>query len=232
MACLFHKWNGCTCEKCGKIRTEGHRYVNSYCEICGQRSPFPVDTSELTPEEVAELKPVLVGYAQYCGNRSGGDRGTRLSLTYSKYNAYEYCRKDTEYTFCNSAVGASDNLEVGVLNLIQARIAVAAARSTIQMLEHFIGDARPSTFMSDDSGTLTALEAQAPASFSSIMAQQKELYQTGMSLSANQHQTAIRGTIALLGPAADKIERAIGRYQEELARRGDTDEEDIDMSLN
>lgn len=26
MACLFgHKWNGCKCTKCGKVRNEGHK---------------------------------------------------------------------------------------------------------------------------------------------------------------------------------------------------------------
>jgi len=42
MACLFgHKWNGCKCEKCGKLRNEGHDYAkipNTYdekCNICG-----------------------------------------------------------------------------------------------------------------------------------------------------------------------------------------------------
>ena len=29
LACLFgHKWNGCTCENCGKVRNEEHLYAN------------------------------------------------------------------------------------------------------------------------------------------------------------------------------------------------------------
>ena len=36
MACLFgHKWNGCKCSKCGKIRDKGHNWNNCKCETCG-----------------------------------------------------------------------------------------------------------------------------------------------------------------------------------------------------
>ena len=38
MACLFgHKWNGCKCEKCGKIRNEGHQPENDNCLLCGAK---------------------------------------------------------------------------------------------------------------------------------------------------------------------------------------------------
>lgn len=35
--CLFniHQWNGCKCEKCGKIRYEGHVWKGCKCELCG-----------------------------------------------------------------------------------------------------------------------------------------------------------------------------------------------------
>ena len=43
LKCLFsHQWNGCKCERCGKIRGEGHRFEriqNTYdekCSICGK----------------------------------------------------------------------------------------------------------------------------------------------------------------------------------------------------
>jgi len=40
MACLFgHKWNGCKCDKCGKIRDERHDWTNPTrckCTICGK----------------------------------------------------------------------------------------------------------------------------------------------------------------------------------------------------
>jgi hypothetical protein len=38
MACFFHKWNGCKCEKCGKIRNEGHNWnlCEGECSVCGK----------------------------------------------------------------------------------------------------------------------------------------------------------------------------------------------------
>jgi len=44
MACLFgHKWNGCKCIKCGKVRDEGHDLdlCKGVCRICGQKNWLP-----------------------------------------------------------------------------------------------------------------------------------------------------------------------------------------------
>jgi len=35
MACLFHKWDGCICTKCGKIRDKKHKWREFQCERCG-----------------------------------------------------------------------------------------------------------------------------------------------------------------------------------------------------
>ena len=35
MSCLFHKWEGCKCLKCGKTRNEGHDWNGCKCEKCG-----------------------------------------------------------------------------------------------------------------------------------------------------------------------------------------------------
>ncbi len=41
MGCLFHKWDGCKCSKCGKTRDEGHAYekiagqCKEKCSRCG-----------------------------------------------------------------------------------------------------------------------------------------------------------------------------------------------------
>jgi len=39
MACLFHKWNGCKCEKCGKTRDKNHRWdlCKGICIVCGSK---------------------------------------------------------------------------------------------------------------------------------------------------------------------------------------------------
>ena len=34
MACLFHKWNGCTCSKCGKTRDKKHGWNGCKCTVC------------------------------------------------------------------------------------------------------------------------------------------------------------------------------------------------------
>ena len=37
MACLFgHKWNGCKCTKCGKVRDEQHNWDSCICKKCGK----------------------------------------------------------------------------------------------------------------------------------------------------------------------------------------------------
>jgi len=37
MGCLLgHKWNGCKCEKCGKIRDEQHMWKGCECSLCGK----------------------------------------------------------------------------------------------------------------------------------------------------------------------------------------------------
>jgi len=37
MACLFHKWNGCKCEKCDKVRDSEHAWNGGCkCEKCGK----------------------------------------------------------------------------------------------------------------------------------------------------------------------------------------------------
>jgi hypothetical protein len=40
MSCLFHKWNGCKCEVCGKIRDQSHKIelINCVqtCLVCGK----------------------------------------------------------------------------------------------------------------------------------------------------------------------------------------------------
>ncbi|MDR1663321.1 MAG: hypothetical protein LBR83_00150 [Clostridiales bacterium] len=37
MACLFHKWEGCKCLKCGKIRDEQHNWNGCMCTTCDIR---------------------------------------------------------------------------------------------------------------------------------------------------------------------------------------------------
>lgn len=36
MACLFHKWDGCKCAKCGKVRDKSHNWNECECKRCGK----------------------------------------------------------------------------------------------------------------------------------------------------------------------------------------------------
>lgn len=42
--CIIHKWNGCTCIKCGARREKNHRYITdaglTKCQICGELNPY------------------------------------------------------------------------------------------------------------------------------------------------------------------------------------------------
>ena len=44
ITCLFHKWNGCMCEQCGKTRDKQHIYKHNIdkcedeCKLCGAKS--------------------------------------------------------------------------------------------------------------------------------------------------------------------------------------------------
>ena len=35
MGCLIHKWNGCKCVKCGKVRDKKHNWDGCTCSTCG-----------------------------------------------------------------------------------------------------------------------------------------------------------------------------------------------------
>ena len=48
MQCLIHKWDGCKCSRCGKVRDEQHDWIGCKCSRCGkvqnighQYTPFP-----------------------------------------------------------------------------------------------------------------------------------------------------------------------------------------------
>lgn len=56
MACLFgHKWDGCTCTKCGKTRDEGHKWEGARCARCGATQLSGV----LTDKEISDVVKCL-----------------------------------------------------------------------------------------------------------------------------------------------------------------------------
>ena len=89
MACLLgHKWNGCKCTKCGKVRDsdhdfslredaceavcricgktqERHNTVNGFCTRCGRQSPYPILLKNITTEERFAVKGVIDAVADH-----------------------------------------------------------------------------------------------------------------------------------------------------------------------
>ena len=64
MACVFHKWDGCTCTKCGKARDEQHKFYSDFCdehetcEACGkkQKRDENILAAEIAEARLADLK--------------------------------------------------------------------------------------------------------------------------------------------------------------------------------
>ena len=42
-----HNWNGCKCERCGKLRNESHKWVDHKCSICGKQANATDETALL-----------------------------------------------------------------------------------------------------------------------------------------------------------------------------------------
>lgn len=42
-----HNWNGCKCERCGKLRNESHKWVDHKCSICGKYAEATDETALL-----------------------------------------------------------------------------------------------------------------------------------------------------------------------------------------
>ena len=60
MACLFgHKWNGCKCEVCGKVRDAAHSWDGCVCKTCGKQTEY-ADLDCLDSMEI-ELFVSIVG---------------------------------------------------------------------------------------------------------------------------------------------------------------------------
>ena len=78
MACWFgHKWNGCKCTKCGKIRAEGHTLIEDQsgryvCSTCG--TLFCRWNTHITPEYTNNIIIAL----EKANNKKGRTLASRL----------------------------------------------------------------------------------------------------------------------------------------------------------
>ncbi len=64
MACLLgHKWNGCKCETCGKVRDTGHSWDGRVCRTCGKQTAF-VDLDCLNSEEIELFAGIVDDYTK------------------------------------------------------------------------------------------------------------------------------------------------------------------------
>ena len=116
MACIFgHKWNGCKCEKCGKVRDEGHAFVpvagtceekcekcgqtrekhffeGGFCKICGMRAEKPVIVESLTDDENSEIIYTVDAYNQH----NGSSDSSLMSLALYSIGTFNDCEKKPE----------------------------------------------------------------------------------------------------------------------------------------
>ena len=64
MACLFgHQWNGCKCEKCGKVRDTGHSWDGCICKTCGKETEYVVIDC-LDSAEIELFVGIVGGYTE------------------------------------------------------------------------------------------------------------------------------------------------------------------------
>lgn len=140
MACLFgHKWNGCKCEKCGKLRDsdhrfrpganpceekceicgqvrESHNYVNGFCNKCGRQSETPVALGYLSENEILELSYCIDGFNYYNGQEQASILGKALSAL----GVFKDLEKNPDLIKVGNA--AKDNLRRGALSAEQAAL--------------------------------------------------------------------------------------------------------------
>ena len=249
MACLFgHKWNGCTCGKCGKTRDKEHnfqpggeeclfrcticgkektehgRFVNGFCERCGKPTKTPIDFSVLTEKEQEEVGNIMCGLLQDRLGANGATPmggnfvGTRLSLTYANERAYADCPQTEEMISTARTFICNSGCR---MTLAAGKDTAAVIRSVRKALERMISGVTPKA---SDGGceTLTDLANQAPEGLNPLAAS-RELYKTGMSLSPNRDYKPISGTIAVLDSVLQKLDGQISGFEEGLARKNLTE---------
>ena len=67
MACLLgHKWDGCKCSKCGKIRNEQHDWVGCICNRCKKNHNWVEKKSQVVESVlwVSNVTDTAVGHDQ------------------------------------------------------------------------------------------------------------------------------------------------------------------------
>lgn len=113
MLCFRHKWNGCTCIKCGKTRDEGHLYewipgpsfCREVCSICG-------DSRRSRDHEWKWIQSECVEKCTVCGKtrekhsfaQAEGRPCTRKCTVCGK-EVTEHRRKGCTCTVCGDVLG-------------------------------------------------------------------------------------------------------------------------------
>ena len=242
--CLFgHKWNGCKCERCGEIKEhqhdfqpvenscriectlcgqfyrENHDFVNGYCSRCGKLSKHPVSLRELTPKEIRELRPVLLGCLLTMGETvSLRSDISKLPITYHNQKTYKSFagRKDLS----NMVYDAFTQLWNHHLSLEQAIFLVAAVRKTTKMLSGLISKIDENDVRLSNGATLTELDVTLPDGPMGIIAADLLIHNgEGIILDPHTHYYPILGTISAMSSAAEKTERAVSAFLKETSRR-------------
>ena len=162
MACFFgHKWNGCTCSKCGKKRETGHEFrpvdgkCENKCEICGKITTFPCNFKAVKGQclercercgKEREKHDYENGYCKNCGKMS--DTPFNLScLTMEEVNALDKAleigkKANTQKEldpFYTSAKTQLSSRRQGIIELVITGLtAVAVNQALIQNVQDFM----------------------------------------------------------------------------------------------
>jgi len=102
LKCFFgHQWNGCKCERCGKIRDFGHKWENYKCVICGE-SKFSVEKlRKLQKGMTSESVKSIIGNPDFVNSGTNamqsvlgsgqiiGGAGLKTSMGQKEYWLYE-----------------------------------------------------------------------------------------------------------------------------------------------
>ena len=95
LKCLFgHKWNGCECERCGKVRDKQHDWNGCECNKCGKIRPHQlsrmtcencgkkiISANRFTKDEIGKILPILT---------NGNSKASSENLSDFLYNKEYY----------------------------------------------------------------------------------------------------------------------------------------------
>ena len=124
MACFFHKWKGCKCEKCGKIRDaehswngclcincgktryDGHILQDGKCSLCG--TTF-LSVSYFEADEIALIKQAMSTLARASGGQGNKEMENHARTLIELFGSLDSWFPQDDIAFINTVVSACIN---------------------------------------------------------------------------------------------------------------------------